>query len=703
MLEAKWVIPPNSSDIRFCLKAGDILDIKNLKGIGPKLSENLKSLGIYTVKDAIYYFPRSYEDRNNIKPFSEMIDGEFVSFEAEVDRIFPVRRTMSRKTITRILFKNESGYIVGIWFNQPYIKSSFTIGEKLFLFGKVSRKNGELQIADPGYEKNIDKTTSGINPIYPINKNISQKMLRKIIKQALENMDNVVFEIFNEDIRKIYCLPEIKNTLYNIHFPSDMQILDRAIYRMKFEELLILQLCLFMAKNEFINGRVAVPVEVSSAMKEIKEALPFELTGAQSRTVREMLIDMKKTIPMNRLVQGDVGSGKTIVAAIGLINTAMNGYQAAMMAPTEILAEQHFNSISSFAGSFNLKTALIKGSTPQKEKKEILKRIANGDINIIIGTHSLIQDSVEFKNLAFVVTDEQHRFGVRQRAALINKGNNPHVLVMTATPIPRTLALFIYGDMDISIIDELPPGRKKIETYFAESNKRDRIYNFVKKEINSGRQAYVVCPLVEESEKLNAESAVETQEKLAGLYFQNYNVGLLHGKMSTKEKDEVMERFKKGDIHVLVATTVVEVGVNVPNATIMIIENGDRFGLAQLHQLRGRVGRGVHKSYCILISDVKSKECIERMKIMCETNDGFKIADKDLELRGSGEFFGLRQHGLPELKIADISKDLELVKKTRDIARELIDSNRIYSNEYKALKDEMDKFFANNTDTANFN
>lgn len=705
MLRNYWLMPWFLiSDLSFIgYKVGDVMELKNLKGVGPKLLENLQALGIYSLRDAMYYFPRSYENRDNLKSLQEVTDGEFVGYEVVVERIFPVARTMSRKTITKILFKAEDGYIVGVWFNKPYMKSNFTVGQEIFICGKVSRKMGEIQIIDPQYERNIDTTTTGINPIYPLNKNASQKLLRKVIKQALEYVDIEIEELLNESLRKIYELPDIQSSLVNIHFPSNMEVLNISRERMKFEELLLLQLCVLMAKKEFINAKISLPVEISRAMVEIKETLPFELTGAQSRTVREVLKDMKKTSPMNRLIQGDVGSGKTIVAIIALVNVAMAGYQGAMMAPTEILAEQHYVSIHEFAIKFNLKVALIKGSTPAKEKKALLKSIEAGEINIVIGTHALIQEGVAFKNLALVVTDEQHRFGVRQRATLINKGNNPHVLVMTATPIPRTLALFIYGDMDISIIDELPPGRKKIDTFFVEPSKKDRIYNFVKKEIESGRQAYVVCPLVEESEKLEVESAVETQENLRSRYFMEHNIGLLHGKMTAKEKYEIMARFKEGEIDVLVATTVVEVGVNVPNATIMVIENAERFGLAQLHQLRGRVGRGQHKSYCMLISNVKSKESVARMKIMTETNDGFKIADKDLELRGSGEFFGLRQHGLPELRMADIGTDFELVKKTRDLAKELIESEAIYTEEYLPLKKTIDKFFAENINDVNFN
>jgi ATP-dependent DNA helicase RecG len=684
-------------------KGGDILNIKDLKGVGPKVTENLKSLGIYTLGDALYYYPRSYEDRENVKPINNVVDGEFAAFEVEVKLIIPAKKTFSRKCVNKIIFKNDSGNITGVWFNQPYIKNNFKVGEKLSIWGKVSKSNGIVQIIDPQYEKNVDNTTLRINPIYPINKNISQKILRKIIKQALEHIDDEVIDIFPEGLKKVYGIPDIKMALINIHFPPNNEILNISRFRMKFEELLILQLCLFMSKMDYLNTKLAQSVKISSAMIKIKEALPFELTGAQARTVREMLKDMKKTTPMNRLVQGDVGSGKTIIAIIGLINSAMNGFQGAMMAPTEILAEQHYASISSFTQSFNLKIAIITGSTSIKEKKEILQGIKSGEINIVIGTHALIQENVEFYNLALVITDEQHRFGVRQRAKLINKGNNPHVLVMTATPIPRTLALFVYGDMDISIIDELPPGRKKIDTYYLHPTKKDRIYNFIKKEIANGRQAYVVCPLVEESEKLNAESVIETAENIKALYFQDYSVTFLHGKMSSKEKDEIMKNFKNGSIDVLVSTTVIEVGVNVPNASVMVIENAERFGLAQLHQLRGRVGRGEYKSYCVLITGVQSKECLERMKIMSETNDGFKIADKDMQLRGTGEFFGFRQSGMPELKMADIIQDIEIVKKTRDLARELIDSGDINSEPYKAIKHIVNKFFEEKADEITFN
>lgn len=679
------------------------MDIQYLKGVGPKLSNQLRSLGINTVRDAIYYFPRIYEDRNNIKPLNEIVDGETVSVLGEVVLIYPPRRTATGKSLNRIVFGNETGHIVGVWFNQPYIKNTFKVGDVVNLFGKATRKMGELQIIDPQYEKGVSELRGGVSPVYPSNKYISQKILRKVISQAIEHLNEEVREIFSDKMKKIYSLPDIYSTIRNVHFPKDKGMLSLSVDRIKFEELLTLQLGLIMAKKQFSHNKSAFKIPVCKEMKNFKEQLPFELTGAQSRTVREILTDMKRDMPMNRLVQGDVGSGKTIVALIALFNCAMNGYQGTMMAPTEILAEQHYNSITSLLDKWGIRTALLTGSTTKKEKERILRLAAEGEMDILVGTHALIQEEVDFKSLALAITDEQHRFGVRQRAELVNKGNNPHVLVMTATPIPRTLALFMYGDMDISIINELPPGRQKIDTYFVRPSMREKTYNFVKSELEKGRQAYVVCPLVEESEKLEAESAVETAEELQEVYFKEYSVGLLHGKMNSREKDEIMSRFKKGDTNVLVSTTVIEVGVNVPNSTVMIIENADRFGLAQLHQLRGRVGRGQHKSYCILIAEAKTPEAVERMNIMTKTNDGFIIAEKDMELRGTGEFFGIRQHGLPELKMADLVKDIELVKKTRDIAKEMTDTEEIYSSENKDLRIEVQRKFNQGIDHTTFN
>jgi ATP-dependent DNA helicase RecG len=680
------------------------MDIQFLKGVGPKLAKHFNALGIYTVKDLLYYFPRNYEDRGNIKAINAMMDGEFVSVIGEVSLIYPTSRARTGKYINRIVFKNETGYIVGVWFNQPYIKKNFDIGQKAMLYGKVSRKMGEIQIVDPQYERDVEVLSgNNISPVYPTSKFVTQGNFRKSTQQALTYMDELVFEIMPENIRKVFGLLDIKAALREIHFPTSFEMQALAEKRIKFEELLILQLGLFLAKSTFSQDKTALPLPICQEMKSFKDELPFTLTNAQTRTVREILKDMKECKPMNRLVQGDVGSGKTIVAIIALFNCAMMGYQAAMMAPTEILAEQHFHSISNMMKKWNLKVALLKGSLAKKQKEALLKQIASGEIDIVVGTHALIQNHVEFNNLALAITDEQHRFGVRQRAELINKGYNPHVLVMTATPIPRTLALFMYGDMDISIINELPPGRQKIETKHVGVNMRDKVYDFVKNQVKMGHQAYVVCPLVEESEKLEAESAVEISEFLKENFFKDVHVGLLHGKMKPKEKDDIMLRFKNGEIKVLVSTTVIEVGVNVPNATMMIIENADRFGLAQLHQLRGRVGRGEHKSYCILITESKSQVTMERMKIMTQTTDGFVIAEKDMELRGTGEFFGTRQHGLPELKLANLVRDIEMLKETRDIIKEIVESGRINDDEFRNLKKEVYYKFNEKFDDVTFN
>lgn len=679
------------------------MDIQYLKGVGPKIGKHLNSLGVYSIEDALTYYPRDYEDRNNIKAIYDIRDGEVASVIAEVSLIYPGRRTSTGKHMNRIVFKNQTGYVIGVWFNQPYIKNNFKIGERVLLYGKITRKAGETQIVEPQYDRDFEDVSPGINPIYPTNKYLSQKNLRKVIGESLKLVDQEAKEELPESIRKVYNLPDISTTLKNIHFPSNGEILNICRRRIKFEELLTLQLGIFLAKSKFTREENAFPIPICPEMVAFKEKLPFQLTNAQSRTVREILSDMKKTKPMNRLVQGDVGSGKTVVAAIALFNCAMNGFQGAMMAPTEILAEQHFISLSALVEDWGISIALITGSTPKKQKEQILSKLASGEIQIIVGTHALIQENVDFKNLALAITDEQHRFGVRQRAELVNKGFNPHVLVMTATPIPRTLALFIYGDMDMSIINELPPGRQYIDTHFIRPSMKDKAYNFVKSEIQKGRQAYVVCALVEESEKLELESAVEMEAFLKENYFKDFNVGLLHGKMSSKEKDEVMGRFKSGKIHVMVSTTVIEVGVNVPNATVMVIENADRFGLAQLHQLRGRVGRGSHKSYCVLISEAKTDESVERMNIMTSTNDGFVIAERDMELRGTGEFFGTRQHGLPELKMANILRDIELVKQTGELARELIESKNIYQKEYVFLKNKVEKIFSEKIDTSTFN
>ncbi|MGL5695054.1 MAG: ATP-dependent DNA helicase RecG, partial [Peptostreptococcaceae bacterium] len=506
--------------------------------------------------------------------------------------------------------------------------------------------------------------------------------------------DLIIKEYLTKRIIDKYKLCSIDYAIRNIHSPQNKESFKIALYRIIFEEFLILQLGLFMFKNG-VTEVEGIKFKENENLKNITHSLPFKLTKAQDRALNEIIEDMESNKVMNRLVQGDVGSGKTVVALLSLANCVLNGYQGALMAPTEILAEQHYISLTETLKGFGMNVELLVGSLTKKQKEKVLEKVKNKEIDILIGTHALIEDKVEFANLGIVITDEQHRFGVRQRGKLSDKGNNPDVLVMTATPIPRTLALILYGDLDISIIDELPPGRQPIDTIAVSKDKRDEAYNsLVRSEVEKGRQVYIVCPLVEESESIEAKAAVELVDELKQEYFSDLRVGLLHGKMKASEKDEIMKSFKNKELDILVSTTVIEVGVNVPNATLMIIENAERFGLAQLHQLRGRVGRGKHKSYCILIYASKSEVCRQRMAIMEETNDGFKISEKDLEIRGPGEFFGTRQHGLPELKIANIFKHMKILKIAQQEARYIMgEDHNLIAYENRLLKNEiLDKF-----------
>ena len=526
--------------------------------------------------------------------------------------------------------------------------------------------------------------------MYPLTYGLSNKELQGMIRTVLVKEEFKVEEYLPTYLLEKYKLCGIDFAIRNIHSPSSKEALKIALYRLVFEEFLILQMGLFYFKSG-INESSGIEFDEKEKLKDIINSLPFNLTKAQSRALNEIINDMTSSKIMNRLVQGDVGSGKTVVALLALANVVLNGYQGALMAPTEILASQHYDSFKEILESFNIKSELLVGSLTKKQKEKVLQKVKNQEIDILIGTHALIEDKVEFKNLGMVITDEQHRFGVRQRGRLSNKGDSPDILVMTATPIPRTLALILYGDLDISIIDELPPGRQPIETIAIEHKRRKEAYeNLVRDEVEKGRQVYVVCPLVEESEKIEATAASELVEELKREFFSDLRVGLLHGKMRPSEKDAVMDDFKNKKLDILVSTTVIEVGVNVPNATLMIIENAERFGLAQLHQLRGRVGRGKHKSYCILIYNSKTEVCKERMAIMEETTDGFKISQKDLEIRGPGEFFGTRQHGLPELRVANIFKHIKILKQAQLEARYIIgQDSKLQLIENKKIKEEI--------------
>ncbi|SJR49851.1 ATP-dependent DNA helicase recG [Clostridioides difficile] len=670
-------------------------DVQYVKGIGPKKADKLNKLGIFTLKDLLYYFPRQFEDRNNLKKIAQLEDGEKVTIKAVISSI----NTFSPKegmTLTKIDVKDETGSAKLVFFNKSYIKNTFRPGDSILVFGKVKKKfnNLELTSCELEYLTNSPKNTCRFMPVYQLTYGVTNKEIMSIIRTALEDKELIIQEYMPQRIIEKYRLCSIDFAVRNIHSPSSKESLKIALYRIVFEELLILQLGLFVFKSGR-NKEDGIKFETSKDLKKIISALPFKLTKAQNRALDEIIQDMNLEKIMNRLVQGDVGSGKTVVALLALANCVLNGYQGALMAPTEILAGQHYISLTESLKDFGINVGLLIGSLTKKQKDTVLEQIKNNEIDILIGTHALIEDKVEFNNIGLVITDEQHRFGVMQRSKLSLKGANPDILVMTATPIPRTLALILYGDLDISIIDELPPGRQPIETIAIEKSKRDRAYNnLVRREVESGRQVYIVCPLVEESEAIEAKSAVELVEELRAEYFHDLRLGLLHGKMKSSEKDEVMRLFKNKEIDILVSTTVIEVGVNVPNATLMIIENAERFGLAQLHQLRGRVGRGSHKSYCVLIYDSKTDVCRQRMAIMEETNDGFKISEKDLEIRGPGEFFGTRQHGLPELKVANLFKHIKILKLAQQEARYILgEDNNLQLKENMALKKEIiDKF-----------
>lgn len=670
-------------------------DVQYVKGIGPKKADKLNKLGIFTLKDLLYYFPRQFEDRNNLKKIAQLEDGEKVTIKAVISSI----NTFSPKegmTLTKIDVKDETGSAKLVFFNKSYIKNTFRPGDSILVFGKVKKifNNLELTSCELEYLTNSPKNTCRFMPVYQLTYGVTNKEIMSIIRTVLEDKELIIQEYMPQRIIEKYRLCSIDFAVRNIHSPSSKESLKIALYRIVFEELLILQLGLFVFKSGR-NKEDGIKFETSKDLKKIISALPFKLTKAQNRALDEIIQDMNLEKIMNRLVQGDVGSGKTVVALLALANCVLNGYQGALMAPTEILAGQHYISLTESLKDFGINVGLLIGSLTKKQKDTVLEQIKNNEIDILIGTHALIEDKVEFNNIGLVITDEQHRFGVMQRSKLSLKGANPDILVMTATPIPRTLALILYGDLDISIIDELPPGRQPIETIAIEKSKRDRAYNnLVRREVESGRQVYIVCPLVEESEAIEAKSAVELVEELRAEYFHDLRLGLLHGKMKSSEKDEVMRLFKNKEIDILVSTTVIEVGVNVPNATLMIIENAERFGLAQLHQLRGRVGRGSHKSYCVLIYDSKTDVCRQRMAIMEETNDGFKISEKDLEIRGPGEFFGTRQHGLPELKVANLFKHIKILKLAQQEARYILgEDNNLQLKENMALKKEIiDKF-----------
>ncbi|WP_368487685.1 ATP-dependent DNA helicase RecG [Clostridium sp. BJN0013] len=663
-------------------------DVKSIKGVGDVTAQNLNRCCIFNILDLLLYFPRDYEVISSLNNLNK-IETEKVIIDCRVKSIEKDIRTKNKKILSTVVFENESGTFQGKWFNQPYMKNKFKINKVYRIMGKIERFNGSISIMNPTLVNNEvnNKKENKIIPIYPLKSGITNNIFIKLISKVINEVD--IEENLPIWIIKKYKFCNLNKAIKAIHKPSSIEELEEAKRRLKFQELFSYSLKILMLKNYHSKNREGIAFKIVPELKELKKKIPYELTKSQNKVIREILLDEKIELPMNRLLQGDVGSGKTIVAIIAIFNVVKNGYQAVFMAPTEILANQHYEECKKFLKDTGVNVQLLCGSITEKNKKIIKGDLKAGKIDIIIGTHALIEDDVEFKNIGMVVTDEQHRFGVVQRSKLINKGKHVDTLVMTATPIPRTLSLCLYGDLNISTIDELPPGRKKIHTYYTDKNSKDKVYKFAVEEIKKGRQVYVVCPLVEENNNLHLSSVKEIYNKLKEKYFKDLEIGILYGKMPSGSKEETMNKFKNGDIKAIISTTVIEVGVNVPNATVMIIENAERFGLAQLHQLRGRVGRGEYKSYCILIADIKNDFTRRRMEIMRSSNDGFFIAEEDLKIRGTGEIFGFKQHGENGLIFSNLSEDIHIFRLANLEAKKFLESKQ--SEDEKIKKELMDK------------
>ncbi len=666
------------------------ISVSNLGGIGNKRAELFAKLGINSIGDLLNFYPRSYEDWNLVEKIENLEYGTTVCIRATLATSVNDARISGGRIISKAMVFDDTGSLQIVFFNNRYISSMLKSGTEYLFYGKVTADSYGAQMVAPTFSAVQDATA--IYPVYKQAAGLPSKNIAKAVKQALAMLPNTIKDPFPQQVREIFDLCDLRTALQNIHFPKDHEALERARKRLIIEELVVLNLGMryLQESNRGMSG-VKINIDYSN---DFERLLPFEMTDAQKRAVSDCIKDMnQKHTPMNRLVQGDVGSGKTAVAASVCYTVVKNGFQAAFMAPTEILARQHYETFCKLFENTDIKVGLLTGSLKESEKKKVRQKLADGEINLIIGTHALITDKTEFKNLGLAVTDEQHRFGVAQRSKLLGKGENPHLLVMSATPIPRTLGLIIFGDLDISVIDELPPSRKPVRTVWFRSNQRDRVYSFIRSEAANGRQAYIVCPLVEEGELDDIAAAEEYAAELMLREFADIPVGLVHGQMKSDEKEKVMQKFVSGDYSILVSTTVIEVGVDVPNASVIMIENAERFGLSQLHQLRGRVGRGQFQSYCILISDKSGQPTKERLEVMCSTNDGFKIADEDLRMRGPGDFFGERQHGLPQMAIADFAdtKSLELSQKISDYI--LFTYKDIRNEELRALKGEIDRLF----------
>lgn len=692
----------NSNKTNGKLKPAKDTDVMYMKGVGPKIAYKLNKLGIYTAQDLIMYFPKKHIDYSSRTLIRNLKEGENTTVFGYI-RSVSAFNTKNNLSVVKVTVTDESGRIELSFFQAKSnkfmlerIKSQFPVNAGIMLSGKVKRNNfdGKLTFDKPNYsimtgefleDKNSNLNLARIVPIYTVCEDLSIKVLRRAIFNAINTYKNEIENVLPDYIREKYGILDKKVAVEQIHFPESIELLEQARFSLIFEELFLIQLKLVRLRdaNAHNHSALALKIKEKGLVRKFIDTLPFELTGGQKKAVNEILNDLNSDIPMARLLQGDVGSGKTVVATIMLLAGVENGYQGALMAPTEILAQQHYNNLQQWLTPLGVSVGLFLGSQGKKVREKFRTDLRNGQMNIAVGTHALIQEDVDFNNLGAIVVDEQHRFGVKQRNILKKKSQNPQMLTMTATPIPRTLALTVHGDLDLTIIDELPKGRKPIKTSLVTSHRG--VYDLIKKEIESGRQAYVVYPLIEESETLSAKAATIEAERLQNEVFPQFKIGLLHGKLKNDEKEQVMADFKNKKYDILVSTTVVEVGVDVPNATVMLIENAERFGLSQLHQLRGRVGRNDLQSYCILHTSTKSQETKERLNIMTQTNDGFVIAEKDLQLRGPGEFLGTRQSGLPDLIISDIVRDAKILEMARNEAIDFVKTNKI--DNYPILKE----------------
>ena len=671
--------------------------IENLTRVGKTTAGRLRRLGLNTVNDLLYYFPFRYEDYSQVVAIKDLQPNQTVTIKGKIVLIENRRSHRKRMTITEALIEDDTGSIEIIWFNQPFLVKNLKAGDEIFIAGTTEINNLSLQFTSPAYEKitgGDSLNTAKIVPIYPLTSNLTQKQLRFLIKVALESV-NLIKEWLPQEIIKKNNLANLNFSIQQINFPKDFKALGQARLRLKFDELFLIALQTQLLRK-FLTQNPAPSIKFQEEkIKNFVSSLPYQLTADQKKAAWQILLDLEKAKPMNRLLEGDVGSGKTVVAALAILNTVLNSYQAVFMAPTEILAKQHYNSLIKFFQDFNLKIALLTHSEKiinTKEnlaKKEVLAKIKSGEINLIIGTHALIQDDVAYKKIGLIIVDEQHRFGVEQRKKLKDKNKNkklPHFLSMTATPIPRSLALILYGDLDLSIIKEMPKGRKKIITKLIAEQNRLGAYQFIRDEIESGRQVFVICPLIDPSDKLGVKSVTEEFKKLDKVVFPDLKIGLLHGKLKAAEKEEIMKEFKANQIKILVSTSVIEVGIDIPNATIMMIEGADRFGLAQLHQFRGRVGRGEYQSYCFLFTENGSPKTQERLSALVKSNDGFALAEYDLQFRGPGEVYGTRQSGMPDLQMATLN-DLELINLTKNEAQEFIE--KINLEDFPLLNDKL--------------